>query len=61
MPFVQAISMAAAPTQVASIPCPPPTSIEEIQQVGDRCGIALEDLSVEKLLDGQQMVSTTED
>ncbi|XP_073355017.1 uncharacterized protein [Aegilops tauschii subsp. strangulata] len=32
MPSVQAISMAAAPTQVASVPCPPPTSIEEIQQ-----------------------------
>mgnify|MGYP005829679009 CR=1 FL=1 len=61
MPSVQAISMAAAPTQVASVPCPPPTSIEEIQQVGGRCGIAPEDLSVEKLLDGQHMACSSDD
>ena len=61
MPSIQAISMVAAPTQVASVPCPPPTSIEEIQQVGGRCGIAPEDLSMEKLLDGQQMASCSKD
>ena len=55
VPSVSAISMAAAPAEVVTGSCPPPTSIEEIQQVGDRCGIAPEDLSAEKLLDGEQM------
>ena len=53
---VSAISMAAAPVQ-ASAPtamCPPPASIQELQQVGDRCGIAPEDISEDKLLAAQQ-------
>ena len=38
--FVTAISLAAAPVQVMTDASPPPTSIEDIQQMGSRCGIA---------------------
>ena len=55
-----AVSTAAAPSQASST-SPPPTLIEEIQLVGSRCGIAPEDLSVEKLLDGQQLTPSSED
>ena len=53
VPAVRAVSMAAAPTSSAATACTPPTSVEEIQQVGARCGIPPEDLSAEKLLDDQ--------
>ena len=53
VPTLRAVSMAAAPTSLAATACPAPTSVEEIQQVGARCGIPPEDLSAEKLLDDQ--------
>ena len=52
VPSVMAVSTAANPVQVVPPTTPPPTSIEQIQLVGSRCGIASKDLSVEKLLDG---------
>ena len=52
-PFISAVSLAASPVQVAVDACPPPTSVEELQQMGSRCGIALDALSSEKLLDRQ--------
>ena len=56
-PSVQAISMAAAPVQASTEECPPPTSIQDLQQVGIRCGIAPDDLSEDKLLAAQQTAS----
>ena len=61
VPTLRAVSMAAVPTSSAATACPAPTSVEEIQQEGVRCGIPPEDLSAEKLLDGQQMAPSTED
>ena len=57
-PSVQAISMAAAPVQASTEECPPPTSIQDLQQVGIRCGIAPNDLSEDKLLAAQQTASS---
>ena len=52
--FITAVSLAAAPVQVRSDACPPPMTIEDLQQMGKRCGIAQEALSPEKLLDDQR-------
>ena len=59
--FVTAVSLAAAHVQVVADACPPPTSIEELQQMGSRCGIAQEALSPERLLDGQRSSSGASD
>ena len=61
LPSVLAVSNAAAPAYLVSTTSPPPTSIEEIQLVGIRCGIAPDDILVEKLLDGQQLAPSSED
>ena len=53
VPTVNAVSTATAP----AVTCPPPTSIHELQQVGDRCGIVPEDISEDKLLATQQIAS----
>ena len=52
--FITAVSLAAAPVQVRSDACPPPMTIEDLQQMGSRCGIAQDVLSPEKLLDDQR-------
>ena len=51
VPTVNAVSTATAP----AVTCPPPTSIQDIQHVGARCGSAAEDISEDKLLATQQI------
>ena len=52
--FITAVSLAAAPVQVRSDDCPSPMTIEDLQQMGKRRGIAQDVLSPEKLLDDQR-------
>jgi len=47
--------------QVPNAACPPPTPIEDLQQMGSNCGIAPEALSREKLLDDQHSSGAAED
>ena len=61
IPFVNAVSLAAAPVQVPNAACPPPTPIEDLQRMGSNCGIAPEALSREKLLDDQRSSGADED
>ena len=60
-PFISAVSLAVAPVQVAVDACPPPTSVEELQQMCNRCGIAPDALSSEKLLGRQRSSSEVSD
>ena len=53
IPFVNDVSLAAAPVQVPIADCPPPTPIEDLQQMGRNCGIPPEAISRDKLLDDQ--------
>ena len=59
--FVTAVSLDAAPMQVVTAACPPPTSIEDLQQMGSRCGLARDVLSPEKLLDVQRSSAEADD
>jgi len=61
IPFVNVVSLAAAPVQVPNAACPPPTPIEDLQWMGSNCGIAPEALSREKLLDDQRSSGADED
>ena len=53
IPFVNVVSLAAAPVQVPIADCPQPMSIEDLQQMGRSCGIRPEAISRDKLLDDQ--------
>ena len=61
IPFVNDVSLAAAPLQVPNAACPPPTPIEDLQRMESNCGIAPEALSREKLLDDQRSSGADED
>lgn len=56
MPCIKIASTAADPVSDVAAP-PPPTSIEEIQSLGARCGVPPEEITEDKLLDGQQSVA----